>query len=161
MLIKPKQVKWQFIRYDDYTISLIKTDMEIMDEKKKKKRENEKQKTKELHSKKVNANSVIFTENADDVSKKTVDNIDSNEKLLDSQPTEGAKAMNMDNEIETESFGVANGKHLALKLQFTLPSSCYATTALRELLYNDSSYKAQVELNDKFSKKDEIVVDKL
>ena len=47
------------------------------------------------------------------------------------------------------------GKFVALKIQFQLPSSCYATTALRELLSCDSSFQAQSQLNDNFNKKNE------
>ena len=42
------------------------------------------------------------------------------------------------------------GKHKAVTLQMTLSPSCYATTALREVLIADSSYKSQVKLNENF-----------
>ena len=45
------------------------------------------------------------------------------------------------------SPNIENGKYQALKLRMTLPSSCYATSALRELLKGDSSFKTQEELN--------------
>ena len=57
------------------------------------------------------------------------------------------------NDKDSKNVGVTDGKYLALKLIFQLPSSCYATTALRELLTSDSSFKAQQQLNANFNKK--------
>lgn len=90
IVTKPKNVAWQIIRYNDYTIPLIENDFEQL-----------------------------------------------------KNSTETLRA----------TSGEADGKHTALLLQMTLPSSCYATTALRELLITDSSYKAQMELNKNFSTK--------
>lgn len=42
--------------------------------------------------------------------------------------------------------GVLGGRYLALCLDFTLPSSSYATMALRELMHCDSSFETQVRL---------------
>merc|ERR1719494_1762328 len=46
-------------------------------------------------------------------------------------------------------------QYVALRLQFSLPASCYATSALREVLIDDSSYSAQKRLNQEFSDKAE------
>jgi len=48
------------------------------------------------------------------------------------------------------------GKYKGLCLQMRLPTSCYATTALREVLISDSSYHSQVNLNEIFKTKDGI-----
>ena len=127
MLIKPKQVKWQLVRYDDYTISLIKTDFEIMQENNKKMK-TEKQTT--TTAKELCPEKEVVGQNSEKAAKITKDSEGTSENIKDSQPTE---AMDTSNTCDIEHFGVAGGKHLALKLQFTLPSSCYATTALREL----------------------------
>merc|ERR1719494_1542373 len=44
-------------------------------------------------------------------------------------------------------------QYVALRLQFSLPACCYATSALREVLIDDSSYTAQKRLNQEFSDK--------
>nr|XP_039269311.1 pseudouridylate synthase 7 homolog [Styela clava] len=77
----PSRVEYDTIRYDDYTVPLLQTDLEKL------------------------------------------------------------------NDIE-ETTNVPDGKFLAMRLQFSLPSSCYATVALRELMKTDLSLSAQKKLND-------------
>ncbi len=44
-------------------------------------------------------------------------------------------------------LGVSEGSLTALKVEFSLPSSCYATMALREVLKEDTSSAHQSTLN--------------
>lgn len=50
-----------------------------------------------------------------------------------------------------------SGKFKALKLQMTLPPSSYATSALREVIDHEASYKTQVKLNETVDKKQTLV----
>merc|ERR1712226_281672 len=46
------------------------------------------------------------------------------------------------------------GRYKAVNIQMTLSTSCYATSALREILIADSSFGSQIELNKEFMDKD-------
>lgn len=89
--MKPKNLSWEIIQYNDYTVSLIENDVQIMN------------------------------------------------ALIDEKKT------------EITGNSVCNkGKYMALKLTLTLPTSSYATSALRELLMDESSYQSQNALNKEF-----------
>ena len=60
-------------------------------------------------------------------------------------------ALNDEKKTEITGNSVCNkGKYMALKLTLTLPTSSYATSALRELLMDESSYQSQNALNKEF-----------
>jgi len=63
---------------------------------------------------------------------------------------EPASSQEMGNETKFEE-GI---KYKGIRLEMTLPTSCYATSALREVLLFDSSYKSQVKLHQNFQAKD-------
>ncbi|XP_066916533.1 pseudouridylate synthase 7 homolog [Clytia hemisphaerica] len=195
-LVKPKNMTWELMRYDDFTISLIENDVDKMkkseeEEKTKTKNENEcKKESGEEIGENMKAKSsgdsetikigsgVDFAVGADDGNKIIISDdeneaknstetkiteIESSVNSVNSEPDKSGKsesAMETDskteadiNDKDSKTLGVSDGKYLALKLIFQLPSSCYATTALRELLTSDSSFKAQQQLNANFNKK--------
>lgn len=89
--MKPKNLSWEIIQYNDYTVSLIENDVQVMN------------------------------------------------------------ALNDEKKTEITGNSVCNkGKYMALKLTLTLPTSSYATSALRELLMDESSYQSQNALNKEF-----------
>ena len=89
--MKPKNLSWEIIQYNDYTVSLIENDVQVMN------------------------------------------------------------ALNDEKKTEITGNSVCNkGKYMALKLTLTLPTSSYATSTLRELLMDESSYQSQNALNKEF-----------
>lgn len=89
--MKPKNLSWEIIQYNDYTVSLIENDVQVMN------------------------------------------------ALMDEKKTE-----------ITGNCVCNRGKYMALKLTLTLPTSSYATSTLRELLMDESSYQSQNALNKEF-----------
>lgn len=108
-------------------------------------------------------NKIIISDDENEAKNSTETKITENGSSLNSKSNENGQSeslMETDSKTEADingkdskTLGVSNGKYLALKLIFQLPSSCYATTALRELLTSDSSFKAQQQLNANFNKK--------
>ena len=170
-------MSWELIGYDDFTIPLITTDVDEMQ-----KMENGKsadiEKTTE---KRMDIDGDQAKDMNGDQAKKDINNIETvtnngNLSLVktiqtgtpDTCEVNGVNEISKDDieektiesgmkvdKQECEAKECSKGKFLALKIQFQLPSSCYATTALRELLSCDSSFQAQSQLNDNFNKKTE------
>ena len=169
-------MSWELIRYDDFTIPLISTDIDEM-EKNGKIKDTEKSTKKSMDIDDITTKTTNDTEAVDPSLEKTIKSeksetdkvngvgeISKNEN--EETMTESTSEMNDDNikqeendeeeeDLKKNSGDGTEGKFLALKIQFQLPSSCYATTALRELLSCDSSFQAQSQLNANFNKKTE------
>ena len=176
-------MSWELIRYDDYTTPLIQSDLEEMEKTKASTGqkvkdttvENASVKTMDIDDQNLNSNAssetqtkkvidltlekTLDTNGCGDVVGKKEQNADcflekTNEKTVVEKENENPVC---NGEPEREDIKKnpegTDGKFLALKLQFQLPPSCYATTALRELLSCDSSYQAQAQLNANFNQK--------
>ena len=197
-------MSWELIRYDDYTIPLIHTELDKIEEQRKASSTRTDWKSKSTNGadgpsvvqggEQNGAQSTASKDSSDDANstakidtkmevddkknqqheqQQTVDEKTPVQQQKELEQINDNKATKIDapdkNDTENDckkeemvemndgglktSDTVVEGKFLALKLQFELPPSCYATTALRELLSCDSSYQAQTRLNANFNKK--------
>lgn len=62
-------------------------------------------------------------------------------------PPTGDPGISHTKNIIVQLYYVAAGTKSALQVKFSLPSSSYATMALRELLIHDTSSSSQTQLN--------------
>merc|ERR1719505_388364 len=107
----------------------------------------------------MDKDSILETPNSDRDS--TVKTLTSNEANITDSANTSVDGSNKCEERTSDKFesladvSVEPLQYVALRLQFSLPASCYATSALREVLIDDSSYSAQKRLNQEFSDKAE------
>ncbi|XP_062004871.1 multisubstrate pseudouridine synthase 7 [Rosa rugosa] len=130
---KPMDFEWELLKYIDGNIPLVETDFEKID------------KTKPVNVHKEDPTSVNGDGSLHDSIKQS--ECSANEIELQKRDIEvedkGEKLP------QVESLGGTNsqGTQIALKLSFTLPSSCYATMAIRELLKTSTSVAFHKTLN--------------
>merc|ERR1719318_131679 len=108
MLVRPWDVSWQVVDYNDASEDLIVSDKEVMESSKDVKKEEE-----------------VMEILEDVVSEKEV--------------TEGTK--------EVKEEDVEDAQYKAFILKMSLPSSCYATMALREILRVETDKHSMIRLN--------------
>merc|ERR1719505_152581 len=107
----------------------------------------------------MDKDSILETPNSDRDS--TVKTLTSNEANITDTANTNVEGNNKCEERTSGKFeslsdvSVEPLQYVALRLRFSLPASCYATSALREVLIDDSSYSAQKRLNQEFSDKEE------
>ncbi|XP_058213405.1 multisubstrate pseudouridine synthase 7 [Rhododendron vialii] len=135
---KPMDFEWKLLTYTDGDIPLVETDLEIIA--------------------KSRTSSVVRKEYPTDGSEEVklpsncTNQQESPEKNASSSSTYNSKAEDGDREVEvpqkpTVGFSNAEEAKTALQLSFTLPSSCYATMAIRELLKTSTSVAFHKTLN--------------
>ncbi|WMV11765.1 hypothetical protein MTR67_005150, partial [Solanum verrucosum] len=127
----PKDFEWELLSYTDGTIPLAETDFDVIANSVKSKVREEDPTN---GSKELPADSSAISVGGDMLSGKVRDEKINNEAGMQSE--------------KSQSGGNAEESQMALKLSFTLPASCYATMAVRELLKTSTSVAFHKSLND-------------
>ncbi|XP_049412425.1 multisubstrate pseudouridine synthase 7 [Solanum stenotomum] len=128
---KPKDFEWELLSYTDGTIPLAETDFDVIAKSVKSKGREEDPTN---GSKELPADSSAISVGGDMLSGKMCEEKINNEAGMQSE--------------KSQSGGNAEESQMALKLSFTLPASCYATMAVRELLKTSTSVAFHKSLND-------------
>ncbi|XP_069144640.1 multisubstrate pseudouridine synthase 7 isoform X1 [Solanum lycopersicum] len=128
---KPKDFEWELLSYTDGTIPLAETDFDVIAKSVKSKVIEE---VPSNGSKELPADSSAISVGGDMLSGKVCEETINNEAGMQSE--------------KSQSGGNAEESQMALKLSFTLPASCYATMAVRELLKTSTSVAFHKSLND-------------
>ncbi|XP_015062934.1 multisubstrate pseudouridine synthase 7 isoform X2 [Solanum pennellii] len=128
---KPKDFEWELLSYTDGTIPLAETDFDVIAKSVKRKVIEEDPAN---GSKELPADSSAISVGGDMLSGKVCEEKINNEAGMQSE--------------KSQSGGNAEESQMALKLSFTLPASCYATMAVRELLKTSTSVAFHKSLND-------------
>ncbi|KAK4739086.1 hypothetical protein R3W88_002783 [Solanum pinnatisectum] len=128
---KPKDFEWELLSYTDGTIPLAETDFDVIAKSVKSKVREEDPTN---GSKELPADSSAISVGGDMLSGKVREEKINNEAGMQSEIS--------------QSGGNAEESQMALKLSFTLPASCYATMAVRELLKTSTSVAFHKSLND-------------
>ncbi|KAK7397292.1 hypothetical protein VNO78_18460 [Psophocarpus tetragonolobus] len=128
---KPINFEWELLTYSDINKQLVETDLDKIN---KSKHMNTVKPTGSANGKNEAFDSTRELEIYDDVA-----NVENNNKITG----EEVKLP------QDESLGGSSSQdsHTALKLSFTLPASCYATMAIRELLKTSTSVAYHKKLN--------------
>ncbi|KAI8555938.1 hypothetical protein RHMOL_Rhmol05G0214600 [Rhododendron molle] len=129
---KPMDFEWKLLTYTDGDIPLVETDLEII-----------------AKSRPSSVDRKEYPTNGSEDFKLPFNCTNQQEipgKNASSSSTFNSKAEDGDREVEvpqkpTEGFSNAEEAKTALQLSFTLPSSCYATMAIRELLKTSTSVR--------------------
>ncbi|XP_060218149.1 LOW QUALITY PROTEIN: multisubstrate pseudouridine synthase 7 [Lycium barbarum] len=129
---KPKDFEWELLSYTDGTIPLAETDFDVISKSVKKSKVREEDSAN--GSEELPADSSVISVGGDMLPEKGREEKINSEAGMQSE--------------KSQSGGNAEGSQMALKLSFTLPASCYATMAVRELLKTSTSVAFHKSLND-------------
>ncbi|KAL7120130.1 hypothetical protein ACP275_02G104600 [Erythranthe tilingii] len=130
---KPKDFEWELLKYTDANIPLAETDLDII-------------------AKSCTSTCVGDSNDKEQIKlqngcSSTSENLD--DKIERSAGFEETESVREEDIHREESLGAPKAleSQMALKLSFTLPSSCYATMAIRELLKTSTSVAFHKALN--------------
>ncbi|CAN4111257.1 unnamed protein product [Withania somnifera] len=132
---KPNDFEWELLSYTDGTIPLAETDFDVI-------------------AKSVKESKVREEDSANGSKELPADFDTSSAISVDGDMVRGEELeeqINSEAAMQSEKSqngGTAKGSQMALKLSFTLPASCYATMAVRELLKTSTSVAFHKSLND-------------
>ncbi|XP_019265835.1 PREDICTED: multisubstrate pseudouridine synthase 7 isoform X1 [Nicotiana attenuata] len=131
---KPKDFEWELLSYTDGTIPLAQTDFDAIAKSVKKSKVREEKSTNGSEELAADyGTSSAISEGGDMLPGK------GREEKINSETMQSEKS---------QSGGNAQESQMALKLSFTLPASCYATMAVRELLKTSTSVAFHKSLNE-------------
>ncbi|PON73871.1 Pseudouridine synthase [Parasponia andersonii] len=129
VLQKPIDYEWELLTYTDGTVPLAETDLDIIAKSKP---------SKFAEEDPVNGNKERNGSNSTESLERSENDL---ELQTDNYEVDGAREVRLQVESNSQEAQVA------LKLRFTLPSSCYATMAIRELLKTSTSVAFHKTLN--------------
>ncbi|PON87117.1 Pseudouridine synthase [Trema orientale] len=121
VLQKPIDYEWELLTYTDGTVPLAETDLDII----------AKSKPAKL------AEEDPVNENKERNGSNSTENLERSENDLELQTDNNE--VDGEREVRLQVESNSQEAQMALKLRFTLPSSCYATMAIRELLKTSTS----------------------
>ncbi|KAK4339529.1 hypothetical protein RND71_040991 [Anisodus tanguticus] len=128
---KPKDFEWELLSYTDGTIPLAETDFDVI-------------------AKSVKKSKVREEDSANGSEELRADSsaISVGDDMLPGKGCEEKSNSEAGMQTEKSQSGGNAESQMALKLSFTLPASCYATMAVRELLKTSTSVAFHKSLND-------------
>ncbi|CAH9125170.1 unnamed protein product [Cuscuta epithymum] len=136
---KPIKFEWELLSYTDGTQPLVETDWDVI--------------AKSLQTSQIKGSESSRVEEAPigiRTESMSVEVENKHEQKPGAEPEDGdnIKSRGVSKSAEYLDSSISQGSQMALKMSFTLPASCYATMAVRELLRTSTSVAYHKSLNE-------------
>ncbi|CAH9068132.1 unnamed protein product [Cuscuta europaea] len=136
---KPKEFEWKLLSYTDGTQPLVETDWDVI--------------AKSLQTSQIKGSESSKDEEAPigiitESMNVEVENIHEQKPGAEPEDRDNNKSRGVSEYGEHLDSSISQGSQTALKMSFTLPASCYATMAVRELLRTSTSVAYHKSLNE-------------